>query len=298
MHAMGNDFVVFDKRSCPPKQPLFAADSKMIHALGDRHCGIGFDQMAIIAAPMRNGAHSIDADLIFYNANGLQAATCGNATRCIADYMMHEAGTNNVRFKTGQRIVCGERSADNAVRIDMGAPTTDWQTIPLAWPVDTLSIPIRDVLPLALQQYIKTDTGVASGLGNPHCTVLIKGKEAHTNYTKLAKHYPKLGAHLEKHPLYPERTNVEFVQIVDRHTVRALIWERGVGVTQSSGSCGCAAAIAAIRCGLCQSPVTVHMLGGALHVDWQGQSLWMQGAVAYVFDGVLTQRYLADLAHG
>jgi diaminopimelate epimerase len=107
---------------------------------------------------------------------------------------------------------------------------------------------------------------------------------------------PGFGAAHEHHPLFPERTNVEVVQVLDRGAIRLRIWERGTGVTLASGSCSCAAAVAAARRGLTGRRVSVHVDGGVLEVDWRENGVWMTGPTAHVFDGVLTPGFLAGLS--
>jgi diaminopimelate epimerase len=130
----------------------------------------------------------------------------------------------------------------------------------------------------------------ATGMGNPHCTFFVEDAEA----VDLATFGP---AH-EVHPLYPERTNVEVVQVLSRGAIRLRIWERGTGITLASGSCSCAAAVAAARRGLTERAVKVHVDGGTLAIDWTEEGVWMAGPTAHVFDGVLTPAFLAALAPG
>ncbi|GGH54793.1 diaminopimelate epimerase [Frigidibacter albus] len=262
MHGLGNDFVVIDARR--RTLPVTAA---LARALGDRHMGVGFDQLAVIEEDP--GA---EARLTFYNADGSLSAACGNATRCIARYLMDESALPSLTLRTERGLLAAEDAGDGLTRINMGAPMLDWDQIPLAEPTDTLHLPVPG-------------DPVGTGMGNPHCTFFVKDAEA----VNLAADGPAF----EHHPLFPQRTNVEFVQVLSHDSIRLRIWERGTGITLASGSCSCAAAVAAARRGLTGRCVTVHVDGGTLQIDWREDGVWMTGPTAHVFDGWLTPDFLA-----
>ncbi|MFN3642678.1 MAG: diaminopimelate epimerase [Gemmobacter sp.] len=264
MHGLGNDFVVIDRRrGGPPVTPALA------RALADRHRGVGFDQLAVIEADP-----AVAARLVFFNSDGSESAACGNATRCIARFLMDEAGLGRLALRTARGILAAEDAGGGITRVNMGQPLTDWQDIPLARAVDTLHLPIAG-------------DPVATGMGNPHATFFVPDAEA--------VDLPAFGPAMEHHPLYPERTNVELATVRDRAAIRLRVWERGAGVTLASGSCACAAAVAAARRGLTGRRVTVIADGGPLVIDWRDDGVWMEGATAHVFDGVLTPAFLAAL---
>ncbi len=265
MHGAGNDFVVIDARR--RSLPVTAA---LAQALGDRHRGVGFDQLALIEADA-----DADARLTFYNADGSPSAACGNATRCIARLLMEETGQPAVSLRTERGLLAAEDAGGGLTRVNMGAPMLDWDRIPLAEPADSLHLPIAG-------------DPVATGMGNPHCTFFV----ADAGAVNLAAEGPAF----EHHPLFPERTNVEFVQILSPEAIRLRIWERGTGITLASGSCSCAAAVAAARRGLTGRRVAVHVDGGTLEIDWREDGVWMTGPTAHVFDGVLTAGFLAGIA--
>jgi diaminopimelate epimerase len=265
MHGAGNDFVVIDRRAAPVE-----VAPALIRALADRHRGVGFDQLALIDA-----CADADARLTFYNPDGSTSAACGNATRCIANALMAGTGAARLRLRTGRGILLAERGAAGEVRVNMGAPLLDWAEVPLAHEVDTLHLPIAG-------------DPVATGMGNPHLTFFVADAEA----VDLARE----GAALEHHPLYPQATNVEFVQILAPDAIRLRIWERGTGITLASGSCSCAAAVAAARRGLTGRRVRVEVDGGTLQVDWRADGVWLAGPTAHVFEGVLTAEFLASVA--
>lgn len=262
MHGLGNDFVVIDARR--RTLPVTAA---LAQALGDRHMGVGFDQLAVIEAD-----DSADARLTFYNADGSLSAACGNATRCIARYLMDEGALPALTLRTERGLLAAEDAGNDLTRVNMGAPMLDWDQIPLAEPMDSLHLPIPG-------------DPVGTGMGNPHCTFFVADAEA----VDLAAQGPAF----EHHPLFPQRTNVEFVQILSPDAIRLRIWERGTGITLASGSCSCAAAVAAARRGLTGRRVTVHVDGGTLEIDWREDGVWMTGPTAHVFDGWLTPDFLA-----
>jgi diaminopimelate epimerase len=155
----------------------------------------------------------------------------------------------------------------------MGPPQEDWALVPLARAVDDM-----DALPLA-------GAPSAVGMGNPHCVFVVADAEAVDLATE--------GARVEHDPLFPERTNVEFVQVVDDATIRMRVWERGGMITQACGSGACAAAVVTARRGLTGRRVTVRLDGGDLAIDWRADGVWMTGPVASVFEGVLDPAMLA-----
>jgi len=254
MHGLGNDFVVIDRRS--GGAPVTAA---LARALGDRHRGIGFDQLAVIEADA-----DATAALTFYNADGSLAAACGNATRCIARHLMDETGADRFTLRTERGLLRCEDAGGGLTRVNMGAPLTGWQDIPLARDVDTLHLPIDG-------------DPVATGMGNPHCTFFVDDAEA----IDLARR----GEELEHHPLFPERTNVQFAQATGPDHLRMRVWERGTGITLASGSSSCAVTVAAVRRGLTGRRVTLDLDGGRIEVDWREDGVWMTGPTAHVFDG-------------
>ena len=261
-HGLGNDFVVIDQRSAPVR-----LTEALVRAIGDRHRGIGFDQLAEIL-PGDTGA---DARLVFWNADGSQAGACGNATRCIGRMLMDETGRAAVTLRTDRGLLACTDAGGGLTRVNMGAPLFDWQDIPLAAAMDTLRLPIAG-------------EPTATGMGNPHCSFFVEDVAA----VRLEDFGP---AH-EHHPLFPERTNVQIVQVTGPDRLRMRVWERGAGITLASGSSTCAVAVAAARRGLTGRRVSVDLDGGTLAVDWREDGVWMTGPTAHVADGVLTPGFL------
>lgn len=255
MHGLGNDFVVVDERRTGP-----AVDADRARALGDRHRGVGFDQLAVI----RDDAEA-DLELLFWNADGSMAGACGNATRCVAAWEMARRGADSLTLRTERGLLRAEARAGGLVAVNMGAPLLDWRDVPLAREVDTLHLPIEG-------------DPVATGMGNPHCTFFVEDAET--------VDLPAFGRAHEHDPLFPERTNVQVAHLVGPDHLRMRVWERGVGVTLASGSSSCAVAVAATRRGLAGQAVRIDLDGGRIDVDWRDDGVWMTGAVAHVFDGV------------
>lgn len=262
MHGLGNDFVVLDLRvgGTVPAAGVIAR-------IADRHRGVGFDQLATI-----EGDDGADVRLRFWNADGSVSAACGNATRCIARHVMDETGRDRLSLRTDHAVLLAEDAGAGITRVNMGTPVLDWRAIPLARDMDTLHLPIEG-------------DPVATGMGNPHMTFFVDDAEA----VDLAA----FGPAMEHHSLYPQRTNVEVVQVVSAEEIILRIWERGTGPTLASGSCSCAAAVAAARRGLTGRRVTVNVPGGALVIDWRDDGVWMAGPTAHVFSGVLTPEWLS-----
>ncbi|WP_170588283.1 diaminopimelate epimerase [Ruegeria arenilitoris] len=263
MHGLGNDFVIVDARAHPVQiTPALA------RGIGHRQFGVGFDQLAVI----ENGES--DAHLVFYNADGSVSATCGNATRCIARFLMQESGKSELTLTTSHGTLQARDAGDGLTSVNMGHPQLDWADIPLAEEVDTLELPIEG-------------GPVATGMGNPHCTFFVEDAEAIP--------LEEFGARYEHHPLYPQRTNVQIAQIIGPDHIRMRVWERGVGITLASGSSSCATAVAAARRGLTERKVQIELDGGAIWIDWREDGVWMTGPTCHVFSGTLTPEFLRTL---
>ncbi len=263
MHGAGNDFVVIDSRgrTTPVVTPALA------RALGDRNRGVGFDQLAEI-----RDSDQADFILDFWNNDGSRAGACGNATRCVSDYMMRQLGKDAVSLVTTRGGLLARRLPDGQVWVNMGLPQLEWDQVPLSQAVDLMHLPLAG-------------DPVAVGMGNPHCVMFVPDAEA--------VDLRGLGPSYEHDPLYPQRTNVEFASLTAPDRLRMRVWERGAGVTLACGSGACATAVAAHLRGLTGRRVTLDMDGGVLEIDWREDGVWMTGPVAHVFDGWLSGDYLA-----
>lgn len=264
MHGLGNDFVVVDARERP-----FLLTTRQITAIADRHKGVGFDQLAVLA-PAQSGSNA-DVHLIFYNADGSTSAACGNATRCIARYLMDESGRDTLVLTTQRGTLLAREATGGLVSVNMGQPQIRWDEVPIAQEIDTLVLPIEG-------------DPIATGMGNPHCTFFVDDVDAMDLAT--------IGATYEHHALFPERTNVQIAQIIGKNHIRMRVWERGVGVTLASGSSSCATAVAAVRRGLTGRKVQIDLDGGTLWIDWAEDGVWMTGDTEHVFSGHLTASFL------
>lgn len=263
MHGLGNDFIIFDVREKP-----LSLSAERVKALCDRRRGIGADLLTIIEP-----SDKYDAKVIFINADGSPSGACGNATRCVADLVMSGSGKNTCILENdaGTLLFC-EKAGQLMIRVDMGPARLEWQAVPLSEEADTLNLPlgVKEGLPAP----------VAVNMGNPHCVFFVdEPEELETDI---------LGPRFEHDPLFPERTNVEFVKVED-NALHQITWERGVGITEACGSGACAVGVAAVRKGLRaqDSNILVRLAGGDLIINWRSSDnhVLMTGPVAYVFEG-------------
>jgi diaminopimelate epimerase len=263
MHGAGNDFVVIDSRA----RAGGVVTAELARAIGDRHRGVGFDQLAELRA-----SDAADLDLDFWNSDGSRAGACGNATRCVAASVMNARGTDRLTIRTARGLLRAERRGAQ-VWVNMGAPILDWQGVPLAREVDLLHLPLPG-------------GPVAVGMGNPHCIHFVPDADA----APVALRGPEV----EHDPLFPEATNVEFASQIGPDHLRLRVWERGTGITLACGSGACATAVAAHQRGLTGRRVVIEADGGRLEVDWREDGVWLTGPVAHVYDGLFTPAFLAD----
>lgn len=264
MHGAGNDFVVIDSRG---RGGAAVVTPALARALGDRNRGVGFDQLAEI-----RDSEAADFALDFWNNDGSRAGACGNATRCVSDYVMAGAGRDAVSLVTARGGLSAVRLPDGRVSVNMGPPQLDWREVPLAREADLLHLPLPG-------------DPVAVGMGNPHCVFFVADSEA--------VDLPAVGPVFEHDALFPQRTNVEFASLTGPDRLRMRVWERGAGITLACGSGACATAVAAHLRGLTGRRVVLDLDGGVLEIDWREDGVWMTGPVAHVFDGWLSPDYLA-----
>lgn len=271
MHSAGNDFVVIDRRA----HTTFEPSEEVIRGLGDRHRGIGFDQLMLIepcARPATLAGYRI------WNADGSAAEQCGNGARCVVAWLRRErnlgAGTYRLDAPTGPATAT--IAADGRIEIDLGRAEFSPPLIPFTDAVDDAFLHR-----LLLPDGAIVDLGVAN-LGNPHALLEVKDV--------AAADVAGLGRAIGSHRRFPDRANVGFAAIVDRHTIDLRVCERGVGETLACGSGAAAAAAILERRGLVESPVAVRLPGGTLTVRISGaERLWLSGPTAFVFDGILAE---------
>lgn len=258
MHGLGNDFVVLDARV----SPLPAMTAKVARALGDRRTGIGFDQLILLEP-----SETHDFRVRFFNADGSESGACGNGSRAVA--LLHGAPAV---IETGGGPLALEPLAAGA-RVDMGAPRFEWDAIPLAYPMDTFTMPVGWPM-----DHGALEGPMAVNVGNPHAVFFVEDADAVA--------LEKLGPIIENDPIFPERVNVNIASLAGPDHLKLRVWERGVGLTRACGTGACATAVAAIRRGLVGSPVRVTLPGGDLDIAWTpGGSILMSGPAAESYRG-------------
>lgn len=272
MHGLGNDFVIIDCRTtgCMPH-------AAQVALLTDRRRGVGCDQLIPLMPPEDATA---DIYMRILNPDGSESGACGNATRCVADLVMKEKGKDSIVIQTKAGLLSCTRAQNGLITVDMGAARLDWAQIPVSHACDTLELPVK---PVKNHLNILKMPPVGVNVGNPHAVFFVDD----------VKNVPltEIGPKIENDPLFPERTNVEFVQILDKTHIRMRVWERGAGETEACGSGACAAAVAAIRRGLTGRNVRVTLDGGDLSIEWREADghVLMTGPVAYVFEGTILE---------
>ncbi|MDR3326107.1 MAG: diaminopimelate epimerase [Rhodospirillaceae bacterium] len=268
MHGLGNDFVVLDSRTNP-----IEISKEQICLMSDRHIGVGFDQLIVITHPKNKLA---DIFINIWNADGTEVSTCGNAIRCIAWIVMQENSQTYATIETKSGLFNAQMLADNMISVDMGLAYLDWHDIPLSHSIDSNHLPIN------LEMLVDP---VGVGMGNPHAVFFVKNIEA----IDLAR----LGPILEHNPLFPDRCNIEIVQLLDFKRLRMRVWERGVGITLACGTGACATVVAASRRGIIQRKADVVLDNGTLTIEWmKNNHVLMTGSVALSYSGTLNSSLL------
>ncbi|HBK05319.1 MAG TPA: diaminopimelate epimerase [Acetobacteraceae bacterium] len=257
MHGCGNDFVILDERP----RPLGLTQARVAR-IANRHIGIGCDQLIVL-----EHTDSADVFMRIYNPDGSEAGACGNATRCVADILMHESGRDTVTIQTVSGILPATLLNDAQIQVDMGPPRLDWKDVPLSRAMDTLRLDLPG-------------EPAAASMGNPHATFFVPDVEAEP----IAERGPAL----EHDPLFPARANIGFAQIIDPETIRLRLWERGAGLTLACGSGACATLVNASRRGLTHRRAKVIVDGGTLEIEWREDGhVLMAGPSVTVFRGQL-----------
>lgn len=253
MHGLGNDFVIVDARSEPLDMTPGLACS-----IADRRTGVGCDQLIVLEP-----STSADLKMRIWNQDGGEVESCGNATRCVF------ALTGVSSVETGGGLLRGSRD-DAEVEVDMGHPRFGWDEIPLAYAMDTASLPMA---------WDELASPLAVNVGNPHLVFFVEDPETVP--------LEALGPRIENDPAFPARININIASIAS-DAIRLRTFERGVGLTLACGTGACATAVAAIASRRAASPVRVTMPGGSLTIAWQpGGSVLMRGGTTHVFSGEL-----------
>lgn len=265
MHGCGNDFILVDAfQTAPPGDP-----AEMARQLNDRHFGIGGDGLILVLPGDR-----LRFKMRMFNPDGSEAEMCGNGIRCFAR-LVHDRGYANheipVETGAGDLTLLIE---DRMVRVDMGIARLLKGQIPMAGPPDEKA---QD-FPLRIGD--RTLKATAVNMGNPHCVIPLEDVDS----VPIAE----WGSTIEGNTgLFPERTNVHFVQVLSRNEIKQRTWERGAGATLACGTGACASAVACHNLGLTDRVVTVHLPGGDLRIEYEESGrVWMIGPAEYVFEGV------------
>lgn len=269
--GLGNDFIFVDGQ-----KEKFTDVSRAAQVLCDRRFGIGADGLILM-----NPSAVADAQMRVINADGSEAEMCGNASRC-APLFWRELGRLHgdkmVLETLAGPIATQVKDMDKGwVCVNMGQPRLLRKEIPMCGEADRQAIEV----PLCVhgQEWV----GTAVSMGNPHFVIFVPDIRQVT--------VEKWGPELEKYSAFPKKTNVEFVQKIDEHTLRMRVWERGAGITQACGTGSCAAAVAAVLTGRTAHAVRVILDGGELEIEWpERKAVYMSGPAQKVFEGEFTQR--------
>jgi diaminopimelate epimerase len=274
MHGLGNDFMVLDLISQP-----YRPHPEQIQAWSDRHTGIGFDQLLIVAPPEDP---DVDFRYQIFNADGSEAEQCGNGARCVAK-LVADKGLSvkpTIRFQTCNGVIETNLLDNDQVEVDMGPPGL----APTAVPCDPAHAEVEEMVGEAPRFTLADEAGehhqlTVASMGNPHGVILVDDISS--------ARVDEIGARLTGHPFFPERANIGFCQVVDRGFIRLRVFERGVGETLACGTGACAAAVTSRLAGLVDEKVKVSLPGGKVRIRWQGpnHAVRMTGPATLVYEG-------------
>ncbi|WP_417483070.1 diaminopimelate epimerase [Maricaulis sp.] len=245
MNGAGNAFILADARGRPSPTRI---DAARIREWAQRW---PFDQLLVLETSGR-----ADAFMRIWNADGDEVGACGNGTRAAAWRMMEDSARNRIAIDTAAGVLLASRTPGQEVSVDMGVPRLDWSEIPLARPMDTVSLDFHTEI-----DGIRIENPGAVNMGNPHAVFFVRDVEN----LPVAQ----LGREVEFDPVFPERVNAGFAQILDPAHIRLRVWERGAGLTPACGTGACAALVAAHRRGLVGRRASVMADGGELFVEWR-----------------------------
>jgi diaminopimelate epimerase len=271
MHGAGNDFIIINGMEYDINNL-----NKFAKLICDRHFKVGGDGLIIIL-PAENKEN--DFRMRIFNADGTEAEMCGNGIRCFAHYLYNKGLSNKKsnRIETLAGIIIpqiiSETSNQLQVKVNMGKPEFKAEKIPV---YNNEGLDYIDNYLLKLDEY-KFYINCVS-MGNPHTIIFI---DDDLDSIPLSKWGPEI----ENHPMFPEKTNVEFVNILAGNEINMRVWERGSGITLACGTGACASVVTGIRKSLLNNMVTVHLKGGDLLIEWTGNNVFMTGPSQIVFNG-------------
>ncbi len=272
--GLGNDFILVDNRHSDT--PIVEPEEAII--LCDRHFGIGADGV-IFVLPGKNGC---DYTMRIFNSDGSEPEMCGNGIRCMAKFIAELEGKTDLGVTYSIHTLAGtmvpEIFVDGQVQVDMGEPRLLAAEIPTS-----IGTPDDKVVNQAIDVDGKSWSVTCVSMGNPHCMTFVDDAEA----IPLAT----LGPKFEHHPVFPQRTNTEFVQVIRPDYVRMRVWERGAGITLACGTGACATVVAGVLTGKCDRSCNVELPGGCLHIEWsiEDNHVYMTGPAELVFTGEIAQ---------
>lgn len=278
--SLGNDFVVIEEAALHSYEgDLPSLFKKLAH----RRFGVGCDQIILLSPSFPNlsqegeggKGENISAFLRFFNADGSESGACGNGTRCVASFLMKKQGVSSLVLQTKTTTHMCQRTPDGGVQVDMGEARFSWRDIPLTTESQWEAFPtlLEGLSPSTLL----LGEGYGVNVGNPHLVFLVPNSHGVDLET--------VGRYFENHPLFPERTNVGFADIVSPHQIRLRVWERGSGATLACGTGACAAMAVLHRLGKVADRLIVEQLGGTSVVQVREGRLWLEGPAHHPFSG-------------
>ena len=278
-HGLGNDFVLIDNRH--QADPCLTPDDAVKWC--DRHFGIGADGVIfVLPGQSSEGYGKTDYTMRIFNSDGSEPEMCGNGIRCMARFVAHLDGQDistepTYRIHTLAGLISPQLNADGQVRVDMGEPQLQANQIPT-----TLSDADGKVVAQPMEIGGKTWDVTCVSMGNPHCITFVDD----ISTIDLAG----IGPQFEHHPVFPQRTNTEFIEVVRSDYLKMLVWERGAGATLACGTGACATLVAGVLNGKCDRQATIELPGGCLAIEWpeSDNHLYMTGPAELVFTGQWT----------
>jgi len=270
MHGTGNDFIMLNRLD-----DKISISLKIARELCDRHTGIGGDGLIFIL-PAENKNN--DYKMRIFNSDGSEAEMCGNGIRCFTHYLISENITDKKKLKIETKAglikpeIIKTEGNSSLVRVNMGRPQFEPDKIPAL---------IKSNINYIHDYKLNIDNNIFKincvSMGNPHTIIFTNNiKDINLN---------KWGKKIENHPMFPEKTNVEFVEIYDNTRIKVRVWERGAGITLACGTGACATVASGIKNNLLDKKVTVHLPGGDLFIDWSGDNIYMTGPARSIFKG-------------